>query len=96
VFAKERTPVIDFADMIFLPLVHRWVRPWFDLVVLDEAQDWTRAMLQLVRGCCRRDGRICIVGDDRQAIYAFRGADSSSLDRLKAELKAAELGLKTT
>jgi DNA helicase-2/ATP-dependent DNA helicase PcrA len=95
-FAKERTTLIDFADMIFLPIVHRWVRPWFDLVVLDEAQDWTRAMLSLVRGCCRRDGRICIVGDDRQAIYAFRGADSSSLDRLKAELKAAELGLKTT
>lgn len=94
ILAEERTAVIDFADMIFLPLVHGWVTPRYDLVVVDEAQDMTSAQLSLATKACR--GRVCIVGDDRQAIYAFRGADSGSLDRLKAELQAVELGLKTT
>lgn len=85
---------IDFADMIFLPVRNGWMIPVWDLVVVDEAQDMTVAQLELAEGVCK--GRICIVGDDRQAIYAFRGADAGSLDRLKARLNAAELGLTTT
>jgi len=85
---------IDFADMIFLPVRNRWMQKIYDLVVVDEAQDMTTAQLELGQGVC--SGRICVVGDDRQAIYAFRGADSGSLDRLKRELGAAELGLTVT
>lgn len=95
-YAKEPTSSIDFADMIFLPIVNDWVAPRFDLVVVDEAQDMTIAQLTLAVGACTRNGRICVVGDDRQAIYAFRGADAGALDRLKASLAAAELGLTTT
>jgi superfamily I DNA/RNA helicase len=85
---------IDFADMIFLPVRNGWLTKQFDLVVVDEAQDMTTAQLEIAQGVCR--GRIAVVGDDKQAIYAFRGADSDSLDRLKAELGASELGLTTT
>lgn len=94
--ATRRTELIDFADMIFLPLIHRWVRPWFDDVIVDEAQDMTIAQLTLATGACRKGGRVCVVGDDRQAIYGFRGADTESIDRLKAALAARELGLTTT
>lgn len=94
--AASRTDVIDFADMIFLPIVHKMARPWYELVVVDEAQDMTQPQLQLARSSCKRTGRIVVVGDDRQAIYAFRGADSGALDRLKQELKAQELGLHAT
>lgn len=85
---------IDFADMIYLPCRNRWIRPTHGLVVVDEAQDMTTAQLEIAEGCARK--RVCVVGDDRQAIYAFRGADSSSLDRLKRKLKATELGLTVT
>lgn len=85
---------IDGSDMIFLPVRNGWLTKQFDLVVVDEAQDMTTAQLEIAQGVSR--GRICVVGDDRQAIYAFRGADSGSLDRLKAELNAAELTLTTT
>jgi superfamily I DNA/RNA helicase len=85
---------IDFSDMIFLPVRNRWLHKTYDLVVVDEAQDMTVTQLEIACGVCK--GRICVVGDDRQAIYGFRGADSGSLDRLKGVLNATELGLTTT
>lgn len=94
--AKARTDVVDFADMIFLPCVHNMPKPWYEMVVVDEAQDMTKPQLWLARKACKANGRIVIVGDDRQAIYAFRGADSGSLDRLKEELNATEMGLTAT
>lgn len=87
---------IDGSDMIFLPVRNGWLTKQFDLVVVDEAQDMTTAQLEIALGVLKAGGRICVVGDDRQAIFGFRGADSESLDRLKAELGAAELGLITT
>lgn len=95
--AASEKPVktgIDGSDMIFLPLRNRWLTKTYDMVVVDEAQDMTVAQLEIARGVCR--GRIFVIGDDRQAIYAFRGADSESLSRLKRELNARELKLTTT
>lgn len=87
---------IDGSDMIFLPVRNHWMTGMFNLVVVDEAQDMTTAQLEIAQGVLKAGGRICVVGDDRQAIFGFRGADSGSLDRLKAELNADELGLTTT
>lgn len=87
---------VDFADMIFLPLVFNLLKPRYNLVVVDEAQDLTRAQLMLAQRACRPAGRVAIVGDDRQAIYAFRGAAADALDNLKHELSATELSLTTT
>lgn len=87
---------IGFADMLYVPVRRGWVRPWWDLVVVDEAQDMSPVQLELAVAACRRGGRIAIVGDDRQAIYRFRGADSGSLDRMRVQLKAKELGLTVT
>jgi superfamily I DNA/RNA helicase len=93
--AKQRPATgIDYSDMLFLPVANNWVRPQYDLVVIDEAQDMNAAQIEIAKRIARR--RICVVGDDRQAIYGFRGADSGSLDRLKEELNAIELGLTTT
>jgi hypothetical protein len=87
---------IDGSDMIFLPVRNGWLAKQYDGVVVDEAQDMTTAQLEVALGVLKPGGRVCIVGDDRQAIFGFRGADSGSLDRLKTELQAAELGLTTT
>lgn len=86
----------DFADMLYVPLVNGLTRAWYDLVVIDEAQDMNYAQLLLAQRACKSNGRIAVVGDDCQAIYAFRGADSNSIDRLKRELNATELGLTIT
>lgn len=87
---------IDGSDMIFLPVRNGWLTKQYDLVVVDEAQDMTTAQLEIATGVLNTGGRICVVGDDKQAIFGFRGADSGSLDRLKNELDAVEFGLTTT
>lgn len=87
---------IDFDDMVFLPLALGLARPTYDLVIVDEAQDMNASQIELARRICRPKGRIVVVGDDRQAIYGFRGADSGSIDRLKSELRAIELPLTVT
>jgi superfamily I DNA/RNA helicase len=84
---------IDFSDMIFLPVRNGWLVKQWDLGVVDEAQDMTTAQLEIAQGC---SDRMVVVGDNCQAIYGFRGADSDSLDRLKTELGATELGLTKT
>lgn len=97
VLAAEVKPTFtDYADMIYLPIRNGWLFGTADLIVVDEAQDMTPAQLIIALGNIKKGGRVVIVGDDRQAIYSFRGADSGCLDRLKAELNADEHGLTET
>ena len=94
--ACEKDGTFDFDDMVFVPVRNGWIFPKYDMVVIDEAQDMNASQLILAMKVCKKGGRIAVVGDDRQAIYGFRGADSNSIDRLKGQLVAGELGLTTT
>jgi len=94
--ACDRDGTVDFDDMVFLPVRRNLIRAWYDLVIIDEAQDMNVAQIELATRACRKGGRIAVVGDDRQAIYGFRGADSESINRLRDELQADELRLTTT
>lgn len=85
---------IDGADMLFLPVRNGWLRKTYDVVIVDEGQDMNACQLEIAQGLCRNN--LVVVGDDRQAIYGFAGADSGSLDRLKAALTATELPLNVT
>ncbi|HYO56978.1 ATP-dependent helicase [Archangium sp.] len=94
--ATQRDGTVDFDDMIFVPVAMKMVHPKYDLVVIDEAQDMNLTQLLLAQKLVHKGGRTVVVGDDRQAIYGFRGADSKSLDRFKSELSAVEFPLTTT
>lgn len=87
---------ISFNDMVWLPVANNWTREWFDLVVVDEAQDMNLPQLIMAKRSVKAGGRVVVVGDDRQAIYSFRGAVSNGLDYMKEELGAKELGLTIT
>lgn len=89
--ACDRDGTIDFDDMIFLPLVMRWVRPMYDLACVDEVQDLNIAQIELATRSIAPGGRGIAVGDQNQAIYSFRGADSESIDRLAREWEGAEI-----
>lgn len=76
--ADTSTPVvgIDFVDQLWLPVARGLAMPSYDVVVLDEAQDTAPVQVAMLRGCAERGARIIAVGDRRQAIYQFRGADA--------------------
>lgn len=93
---RDKRNRISFDDMVWLPVAQGWVRPRYDLAVIDEAQDMNLPQLTMARQSVRKGGRVCVVGDDRQAIYGFRGAVQDGLGMMKTVLNAATLPLSTT
>ncbi len=91
---RDNLDRVSFNDMVWLPVAAGWVKPTFELVVVDEAQDMNMPQLLMAERASK--GRICIVGDDRQAIYGFRGAASDGMHLMKQRLNASQLGLTTT
>jgi DNA helicase II / ATP-dependent DNA helicase PcrA len=87
---------IDFDDMIWLPEIWDLAAPEYDFVFVDETQDLNAAQLALVRRLAGERGSIIAVGDRRQAIYGFRGADREAIPRMISELGAAVLPLSVT
>ena len=84
---------LDFDDQIWLPVMRK-SRTWqYDRVFIDETQDLNLAQIRLAMMACRPGGRIVAVGDNRQAIYAFRGADSRAMARVLDELNGYTLPL---
>jgi len=84
---------IDFDDMIWLPVVLELRQSKFDRVFIDETQDLNRCQIELAMRAVSENGRICAVGDPRQAIYGFRGADSSAVSNVVSRLQAKVLPL---
>ena len=82
---KTQTHHIDFDDMIWLPLVSDYPLPHYDIMFVDEAQDFNEMQRELISRCIN-GGRCIIVGDKYQAIYGFRGADSNSISMFRDKL----------
>lgn len=77
---KQQKQVVDFDDMVWFPFVYNLNVGKFDMVFVDEAQDLNTVQWAMVMSAVKKDGRIIAVGDDYQAIYLFRGADSEAID----------------
>ena len=87
---------ISFNDQVWLPVSNGWVRPNYDLVVVDETQDMNLPQLVMVQRMVRAGGRVCVIGDRNQCIYTFRGACPDGMGIMTRELKASTLGLTVT
>ncbi len=94
--SKAEPRLVDYDDMIWLPLALDLPIPTFDRVFVDETQDLNLGQIELVVRACAPGGRVCAVGDDRQAIYAFRGADEHAVENVIERLKAKILPLSVT
>jgi DNA helicase-2/ATP-dependent DNA helicase PcrA len=84
------TSIMDFDDQIFMPVFLNLPIPQYDVVIVDEAQDLNPIQQELL---IKAGKRIIAVGDDRQAIYGFRGADPESMNNLQKRLNAITLPL---
>jgi len=83
---------MDFDDMLWLPLKLGldFKSSRFDLLICDESQDLNPIQHELV---LKSGSRLICVGDRRQSIYGFRGADSRSMDTLKETLEKTDRGV---
>lgn len=82
---------IDYDDMLFIPYMADLPVEKFryDVLFVDEAQDLNRVQQEMA---LRLGRRLIFVGDDRQAIYGFRGADTDSLSNMTMVLRKSDLG----
>jgi len=84
---------IDFDDQLYLPVIMNMPLQQYDWLFVDEAQDVSVIQRALIRKALKPNGRLVAVGDRNQAIYGFRGADSSSLDNIAKDFNAVTLPL---
>ncbi len=72
---------ISFDDQIYMSAIYGGIFPRFPVVIVDEAQDLSPLNhIMLKRSAA---DRLIVVGDPKQAIYSFRGADSASMSKIK-------------
>ena len=86
---------LDFDDILLhavtllqsYPEVRDYYRSKFRYVLIDEYQDTNRLQYLLMRQLVGKNGNICVVGDDDQSIYKFRGADISNILNFEKEYR---------
>jgi DNA helicase-2/ATP-dependent DNA helicase PcrA len=86
---KSDTSACTFDEMLTFILDYGLTMPQYDLICVDEAQDLNRLQIELLKRALKPGGRLVAVGDSRQAIYMFRGADARAMDRIRAEFNVS-------
>jgi len=84
---------IDFDDIIMLtvrmleelPEVRQHWQQRFSYIMVDEYQDTNAGQYKLISLLAQGHGNLCVVGDDDQAIYGWRGADIANILNFSSE-----------
>lgn len=90
---------IDFDDIIMLtvkiflenPEVLGYYQNKFKYILVDEYQDTNKIQFLLISLLSCAHGKICVVGDESQSIYGFRGADISNILNFEKEFPSAKI-----
>jgi DNA helicase-2/ATP-dependent DNA helicase PcrA len=91
---------VDFDDLILHMMrlaEHRTspagaeLRDRFDYLLVDEFQDTNAIQYRLVRALASRSRNLCVVGDDDQSIYSWRGADVRNIRGFRNDFAGAEI-----
>jgi DNA helicase-2/ATP-dependent DNA helicase PcrA len=85
--ALKQANALDFDDLLLKPIelfeeheeVLEWYQNKWQYIHVDEYQDTNKAQYVLTRKLAGRHENLCVVGDDAQSIYAFRGADITNI-----------------
>lgn len=95
----RRSNAMDFDDLLLLtyqlfsrfPDVRQRYASNFRYILVDEYQDTNHAQHCIVQMLSEKHHRVCVVGDDAQSIYAFRGADIDNILGFNKALDGAKL-----
>ncbi len=92
---------LDFDDIIMKTvellekspaILERWQNS-FDYIMVDEYQDTNMAQYKLISLLAAGSGNLCVVGDEDQSIYRFRGATIENILSFEKEFKAKVIKL---
>ncbi|HXR35827.1 MAG TPA: UvrD-helicase domain-containing protein, partial [Candidatus Binataceae bacterium] len=90
---------VDFGDLLLLvhqlfdlhpDVLERW-RARFNYLLVDEYQDTNRVQYLLLRALAAGQDNICVVGDEDQSIYRWRGADIRNILEFERDFPAAQI-----
>ena len=84
---------MDFDDLLLKPIqlfnenpkIHSKYKKKFTYILVDEFQDTNKAQYELLKMLVSREGKICVVGDDAQSIYSWRGANLKNIFDFKKD-----------
>ena len=88
---KEENNMVDYGDMLFMvhdilcrnKRVLKQYQTKYQYILVDEFQDTNYVQLQIMHLLAKEHRRICVVGDDDQSIYRFRGAYVTNISEFK-------------
>jgi DNA helicase-2/ATP-dependent DNA helicase PcrA len=95
--ALKTAGAVDFDDLLLLtqklfeqfPKVRRDEAARFDHLLIDEYQDTNASQYRIVKALAGGHGNLCVVGDDDQSIYGWRGAEVEHILRFQHDWPAA-------
>ena len=90
---------MDFDDLLIntlalmrhFPEVRERIQTQFQYILVDEYQDTNYIQFLLVKALAEPQNNICVVGDDAQSIYSFRGADIRNILNFRQQYPEAKL-----
>ena len=94
----KQNGAMDFDDLLLqtnvllrdCPDVLRKYQELFHYILVDEYQDTNFAQYIIIRRLSQLHGRVCVVGDDAQSIYSFRGAKIENILSFRNDYPAAQ------
>jgi len=97
--ALEAAGAVDFDDLLLRTLdlfersatARREEAARFDHVLIDEYQDTNQTQYLLIKALAERHRNLCVVGDDDQSIYGWRGADVTHILRFERDWPGAKV-----
>ena len=90
---------MDFDDLLLKPIelfegnekVLSKYKKMFKYILVDEYQDTNKAQYELLKLLSPNKDRVCVVGDDAQSIYSWRGAEIKNMLNFKKDFKGSKL-----
>ncbi len=99
--ALKQSQALDFSDLLLRTLQGLRTEPSFrlqlerrfDQLLIDEFQDTNQVQYAIVQALASRHRCLCVVGDDDQSIYRWRGANRDNLRRFREDFSEAKVVL---
>ncbi|MBR3414802.1 UvrD-helicase domain-containing protein [Candidatus Saccharibacteria bacterium] len=96
---KHKASALDFDDLLLetaklfkknKEVREKWQRR-FEHILIDEYQDTNHIQYEIIRALVNEKRNICVVGDDWQSIYSWRGADFTNILNFEKDFPGAKV-----